>query len=599
MFQRYTNPSKYRELILLLSLLLLLATESFSQAIPPSRTVDWNLAGLRDTVSEPTMMINVNTFGAQGDGITINDIPVQNAIASAAGNPAVIFFPGGTYLFNSPLNLPSDIIIRGDSIVSTKLQFDLSGAGSNLINVTGSSSPAEYTLTADAQKDDTFLLITVSSGLSAGMYIKLFQDDDTLVTSSWAINSVAQIIQITRVNNDSVFLASPLRRDYLIADTARVKRLFPKMNVGFECFKIERLDSTAGQTSNFNFDIAVNCWIKGVESNRTNFAHVAAATSSNLHITGSYFHHSFGYGGGGRAYGVLLQFSSGEILVENNIFRNLRHSMILQAGANGNVFSYNYSREPYWNEGSFPVNSAGDMVLHGNYVFANLFEGNICQNIVIDNSHGINGPYNTFFRNRAVLYGLIMNASPPSNDQNFVGNEITNTGPFMGNYVLNGTGHFQYGNIVKGVLTPAGTSGTLQDSYYTSVKPWYFGSDPWPPIGPPQPYNTGTIPALNNNNSGNYTLCNDLQTGISKNVINNPDFFVYPNPTTGSFILKVEDFDTKGFSLRIFDSLGRLVYEKDIDQQKEILVELNEAPDIYIIVVGDGRNIGHQTLIIN
>jgi hypothetical protein len=52
------------------------------------------------------------------------------------------------------------------------------------------------------------------------------------------------------------------------------------------------------------------------------------------------------------------------------------------------------------------------MVLHGNYPFANLFEGNINQNTVIDNSHGKNGPYNTFFRNRSELWGVVMNNSP-------------------------------------------------------------------------------------------------------------------------------------------------------------------------------------------
>jgi hypothetical protein len=569
-----------------------------SQTIPASRTVDWSLAGLRDSVNDPSLFINATSFGAQGDGVTVNNLPLQNAFIAAGGNPAVIYFPAGTYLFNSSVSVPSGIIIRGDSSGTTEMKFDLSGTNSNLFNVNGTSSATEFPLLADAVKDDTFFLVPGAAGYTSGMFIKLFQDDDTLVTSSWALNSVAQVLQVTGINNDSVFLSSPLRRDYLLSENARVKQLFPKTNVGFECFKIERLDSTAGQTSNFNFDIAVNCWIKGVESYRTNFAHVAVSTSSNLLITGNYFHHSFGYGGGGRAYGALLQFSTGEVLVENNIFRNLRHSMILQAGANGNVFAYNYSLDAYWNEGSLPVNSAGDMVLHGNFVFANLFEGNIGQNIVIDNSHGINGPFNTFFRNRAVRYGLIMNNNPASNDQNFAGNEITNTGPFMGNYVLYGTGHYQYGNMIKGVLTPAGTNGPLQDSYYTISKPWFFGATPWPSIGPPQPYNTGTIPAAVNYNSGNYTICNDIQTGIFNSVVTTVNVSIYPNPARSSFTLKAEGFDPAGLHIKIFDSFGRLVYELR-NHQAEMLIDLNSAKGVYMIVVTDGKNLWQQKLILN
>ncbi len=44
-----------------------------------------------------------------------------------------------------------------------------------------------------------------------------------------------------------------------------------------------------------------------------------------------------------------VQYKSGRCRVEDNIFQMLRHAMLLQAGANGNVCGYNYSRENYWN----------------------------------------------------------------------------------------------------------------------------------------------------------------------------------------------------------------------------------------------------------
>jgi hypothetical protein len=43
--------------------------------------------------------------------------------------------------------------------------------------------------------------------------------------------------------------------------------------------------------------------------------------------------------------------------------------------------------------------------------YANLFEGNIIQNYMIDHYWGPAGPYNTFFRNRTELYGIVMTNS--------------------------------------------------------------------------------------------------------------------------------------------------------------------------------------------
>ena len=112
-------------------------------------------------------------------------------------------------------------------------------------------------------------------------------------------------------------------------------------------------------------------------------------------MSGSYFNDSRFNGDGGFGYGIVLNYSTTNCLVENNIFRKLRHAMLVQAGANCNVFSYNYSREQDWNFSS----QGPDICLHGNFSYSNLFEENNIEWIKADNEHGINGPYNTFVRN--------------------------------------------------------------------------------------------------------------------------------------------------------------------------------------------------------
>lgn len=129
-------------------------------------------------------------------------------------------------------------------------------------------------------------------------------------------------------------------------------------------------------------------------------------------------------------------------------------------------------------------------------MYANLFEQNDVQNIVIDNSHGANGPYNTFLRNRASLYGIFFsdNTSP---SQNFIGNEIPNTGfPYSTvNYNILGNDQFSYGNNNKGTVAPVGTSNVTDLSYHYLVKPDFVQGYQWGKIGLPNAMNTSSVPA--------------------------------------------------------------------------------------------------------
>ena len=116
--------------------------------------------------------------------------------------------------------------------------------------------------------------------------------------------------------------------------------------------------------------------------------------------------------------------------------------MLVQAGGNGNVFSYNYSRNPHRSE--WPHDYASDLCLHGNYPFANLFEGNVVYNAQIDNSHGISGHLNTLFRNSVGHYGFIMTSN--TDKQNILANDITDSNVGHGLFVIFGNDHEVKGN---------------------------------------------------------------------------------------------------------------------------------------------------------
>ncbi|MFB6307369.1 MAG: hypothetical protein ABEH43_10360, partial [Flavobacteriales bacterium] len=391
-------------------------------------------------------------------------------------------------------------------------------------------------------KGDTSFTVSDGSLIQKGDMLGLVEDTGGLVTSNWAVNTLGQMLRVDSVADDTVFFQNPLRMSYIDSLNPRIRIADPTEYTGVECLKVTRKDSTSNQTSNLYYKYARNCHIKGVESYKCNFTHVEIFKSSNLEVTGSYFHHAFGYGGGGQAYGVTLHFTSGECLITNNIFKHLRHSMLMQAGSNGNVLAYNYSADPYWDQSFLPENSAGDLVLHGNYPYANLFEGNIVQNVVVDNSHDLNGPFNTFFRNRAELYGLFMNSSPATDSLNFVGFEITDNS--NGQYKIEGSGHFKHGNNVNGTIDPSGTNTLSDTSYYRDEKPVYWRNGiSWHSVGIPNELDSGTIPAERRFRNGDIlTVCdvNELESDTdSVNSVNDIEnnaakaIAIYPNPNRG------------------------------------------------------------------
>ncbi len=495
--------------IVLGMLLVSTATIASAQVIPPDRWFPdaWQSAGYPVSIPSPAAIVDVCDFGAVGDGITDDHAAVLSAIDALGGQPGVVFFPAGTYRMNANLTLPAGIVLRGERSSDAGLLFETLG---HCVNVSAAQSEPFQSLVSGYSLFSSQIEVTDGSPFEPGDYAEIREDNDPAwQASSWASHAVGQIVKIVDVQGNMVRLERPLRMAYLASLFPEIRPIDPITEVGIENINIERLlIGTSEERDNLctiYFNYAARCWVRGVESYNTFGGHVGTGFSSQLAVTGCYFHHAHEYDGGGSGYGVRLQYKTGECLVENNILRHLRHSMLIQVGVNGNVFGYNYSREPIRDE--WPSELSSDITGHGNYSFANLFEGNICQHIWIDSSHGANGPLNTFFRNRAESYGLNM-TDPLAHYQNFVGNE-TFKGfwwLFVGDgYSLRGTGHFEYGNNTEADgIEPDGTGDLADYSYYLNDDPtlpppvpdfWNI-PDTLPTVGPPRGLNPSkNIPA--------------------------------------------------------------------------------------------------------
>lgn len=577
----------------LLILLFFLRVTSFqSQILPNERSFPWATYGLKDTSTLNFNNVDLSTFPIDSTGIANNDSLIQSIISDLSSSGAqglILNFPSGTFLFNQSINLSDNIILKGNGASSTTLKFDLNGTN-HCINVSGNPLSDTSAINSPASKDSSFLILSNASQFSVGDWIRIIQTDTDLVQSIWAHNTIGQIIQILSIDNNKIILSSTLRMDYDLTRSPYVKKMNPVNNVGLECLKIERVDISTNQVSNVKYSRAVNCWVSGIESEKCNFSHIDAEYSSNISISKSYFHDAHNYGNGGKAYGVMLHFTTNECLVEDNIFNHLRHSMILQAGANGNVFSYNYSFDPFWTDVSFliPSNSAGEIVLHGNWPYANLFEQNIVDNIVIDNSHGANGPYNTLFRNRAKGYGLFFSdASSPN--QNIIGNEITNNSlpsPYnLFTYSINGSGHFIYGNNNLGTIDPIGTD-TLQDfSYAYNNRPDFIPILNWGSIGPPNLIESGRIPSIDRYS---YNVIFGNSCGVDLTTINQNNLgkvSIYPNPFNS--LINIEKNPSS--ILKVYDLSGRLVFES-YQEVKSLVINTDHWQNgIYLMNFYNGK----------
>lgn len=586
-------------------ILILLAFYGTSQVIPESFRIDWSTAGNQYIFPETTPEVSILDFGGVADGSTNNVDALNSAIAFFGGHPGIVIIPAGSYLFSSTVSIPDSIWLKGAGSDSTFCKINHSSIG---FYFSGSATNSFTNIISGFQKGSRKITVTNPALFSSGNYGEIRQENGTwdVEPATWATYSVGQIIKIDSVFGDTLFLTDGLHIDFDTALNLQIQKISPRKASIISCMNVERTDaSTSGTGYNFGFNYATNCEISGIESNKSQGSHCMIGVSSHISVSGCYFLDAFVYDGSGtKGYGVTLNNHACLCLVHNNIFNHLRHAMMTKHGANGNVFAYNYSCNPYRNgELEYPQDYCGDISLHGHYSFANLFEGNIVQTIYIDQTWGPSGPYNTFFRNSVERYGLIMTSSM-TNYQNFVGNEITGTGytfPFTwGAYTITGNGHIQYGNNDNGIIVPSGTSTLNDESYYLDAEPSYWNvAQIWPDIGPPNAPGYGTIPAKERYNTGDYTDCS--QQGIITNLYNDAESIisVYPNPSPGKlFILFEPKLNCQAFEVVSME--GKPLIKKMVNFDSDTYYELDLYPlkkGLYFLIAETSKGIFYKKIV--
>jgi hypothetical protein len=588
---------------LLLLLCCLVSLVSTAQTLPADRRSDWSHPGYPGEFPDSIPVYDVSNFGIFGDGLTDQHAALSTLIGTFGGARALLYFPPGDYRLGQTLHLPDSLVLRGAGADSTRLTFDLGGAASEGISVRGGANGTWFPLTGGYERSSDRLIVNDGGVIQTGDWIESRQRNGSWDTQpiSWADYSLGQILQVVGRSGDTLLCDRALRISYDATLVPEVSVFTPAREVGLECFSIVRSDNVAASFCPLiDFRHAVNCYVKGLDIGTSISAHILLDASAQITVTGCYLHDAFEYDGASmHGYGLALYFHTSDCLIEDNIFRNLRHSFSFQCGANGNVVAYNYSREP--NRSEFPANYGADISMHGHYPYANLFEGNIVQNIQLDQTWGPSGPRNTFFRNRAELYGILMtSAAAQSDSQAFVGNEVPNTGLFLGNYTLAGSGHFEYGNMVRGTLTPAGTSVLPDSSFYLNAVPVWWNGSSWPGIGVPYATGSGSNPAYDRYAAGGpLTVCERaITTGLPESQF--PEVQLFPNPAGNALNIRWRGGATDDQAIiRIFDAQGHRVLETQRSAAYDERISVQELPaGCYLVKILNKGKILTQRLVL-
>lgn len=463
----------------------------YSQIIPEDRKINWSpgIPGGIPEISFPAE--NVLNSGADQTGQKDSYQAFIKAIKSLPECGGIVFIPPGIYRIDSTVKITkSNIVFRGDASQMPKLLFYANG---NCIEITPEKETNWISLVSGYEKNSNSVKVDNPSGFSSYEFAEIQQENDSLLMytqpewrQGWAENSVGQLFEIDRINDNTLFLKNTLNISFSSAQKPEIRPVEMIKNVGFENFYIEKM-IPSGHT--FYFRNTAYCWMKGVESYHTRRSHVAFSACLANEVRENYFHHSFHYGGGGSGYGVECNMHTTNSLVENNIFDSLRHAMMVQTGGNGNVFGYNYSANPVQGDGETDLNRGWippDISVHGHYPFMNLFEGNHVSEIGIADYWGPAGPGNTFFRNKVIDEGIFF--YDQTCRQNVIGNNTSKITHTDGK----GRDNIEMANIVDS--ESGNLNINLPNSLYINEKPAFLKGYSWPAYGPDVPFET-KIPA--------------------------------------------------------------------------------------------------------
>ncbi len=344
---------------------------------------------------------------------------LSEAAARAGGGRCAVVLGAGTWRVTETLELSSGVVLMGAGSARTRLDFAVGAREIPLVRARGAGRP-ELELSGDDQggalgSAEWSVSATVAAQVAAIVartgraYVEVAQENDPAKfparwAQAYAARGVGQLARVVAVGAASLTLDRPLSEHYLPGSgfTKHLTVLGPGQVVeraGLMDLALRRGEDA--HDSSVFFDRTVGAFVVRVESLDTGWSHVAVDRSLACVVRESWLHGAHGHGDGGRGYGVNLRSHTTGCRVEDNALDDLRHALIVQLGANQNVYGYNFSTDSHDELGI----TKADIAVHGHYAHLNLFEGNDVELAHVADWHGPT-PRQVLFRNRARVLGI-------------------------------------------------------------------------------------------------------------------------------------------------------------------------------------------------
>lgn len=518
--------------------LFLFILDGYSQTVDYPRNIEWNKAGAVTPfpdIAEFDRIIHVLPPSNDNDWQLL-----QAAIDSAGASNGInlVLLSEGTYLLGRPLILEAgthdNVYIKGagpnhlmHSGPSTILAFDFTNPVNFRIPVYGNINSAialkggdETYLGAISDYNSATNQIIVPGNdieITTGDLIRVRSNKDDISCKEHPC--LGQINRIKNVISHSP-LVLELEHDFSLSwdqqntyggINLNVHKIDALKNVGISSLGLETIgynpdplpdhfvckDEPAANRSPHGHHIfafrVYNANLQDLYSYRPVANHIYMIESLHNTVSESFFDGAIYRHGcfGGHGYGVNLWRKNTLNLVENNIFRRLRRSLMFGRGVHKNVIGYNYSREVAAQTGS-PIR--GDLSSRNMSDSGNLAEGNVLDRILNDTYHErtYTAFKNVYFRN-STYYNYIENEGGIENY--FIGNQ----GEFKGNhdslsikadlYAYVDSATSTHKNSSSGVFNPDFLLNKTS-LYHKEIPAFIYQKDTWnlnytwPPIGP-------------------------------------------------------------------------------------------------------------------
>jgi hypothetical protein len=525
-----------------------------TEILPADRRMAWKPGPPGGIPVRNTVCAVVNA-AAYGNGTADATSGIQAAIA-ACPEGQVVQLSAGRFLVNGehPITISKGVVLRGAGTAATRLEKTSTNA--NPLVLAGVRWPEEagsVDLSASSPRGATSVRVASAAGLAAGQLVVVDERTDPSYVY-WGTDPavapgapgrgwftrfdrpVGQVLEIASVEGTTVSFTTPLHIAFETAHAAQLTRY--SVPYGARQAGIEDLYVRGGQDDNITLRLAVDSWVRNVESDWSTGDSVALDSCLRCVIRDSYVHDTPSPYPGGGGYLLSLARYTADSLVENNVFVNGNKVMVMRASGGGNVIAYNYFDNGYIanNRGWMETGLNASHLACPHY---ELFEGNLTFNIDGDDTWG-GAVYNTFFRNHATgkrrsyedtagrraiglmyghyYYSFVGNVlgtadQDPSPQDGFA---YEDTWPWeddpVGLWRLGYTPldwnarpdprvlstthrHANFDYATRSVHWADGWSRTLPPSLYLASRPAFFGGRPWPWVDPTAAVPVQTLPA--------------------------------------------------------------------------------------------------------